>query len=336
MKKSHLMARNTSVVILWAALVWGASLADIARAQNTFPSSGNVGIGTSAPSSLLQIQGGATSDEVRLGQDATNYYHIGRNTSTGALDFVGTQTGYTGLTVNGPVGIGSGSVISSGFMVDISASSTNVTGFRVTNNGTGALAQIQNRLANAEGSFAYYGITDQAYTAAPLLANRAFFGSSATDTVFFTQGTQDLIFGTGGTAASNERMRVTAAGNVGIGTSDPMYPLAVHGTIQAMEVIVNTGWSDYVFAPSYRPAPLSEIAAYVMENHHLPGIPSEAEVLEKGVSLGEMQSKLLAKIEELTLHAIEAEKRSDRLERENGELRERVARIEARKPAGAK
>jgi hypothetical protein len=54
----------------------------------------------------------------------------------------------------------------------------------------------------------------------------------------------------------------------------------------------------------------------------LPEIPSTKEVEEKGMSVGEMQSKLLAKIEELTLHMIQAGQ-------ENRELRARVGRLEA-------
>ncbi len=115
---------------------------------------------------------------------------------------------------------------------------------------------------------------------------------------------------------------INNAGNVGIGTTSPRYPLSVNGIIQAKEVLVNTGWSDYVFDPKYRLKPLQEVATYIRENHHLPDIPSAKEVETKGVNLGNMQSKLLAKVEELTLHMIEAE-------RENRELRERIARLEA-------
>lgn len=123
---------------------------------------------------------------------------------------------------------------------------------------------------------------------------------------------------------------VVATGNVGIGTTNPQYLLSVKGTIGAQEVIVTTaGWSDYVFQPTYRLRPLAEVAAYIQENHHLPDIPTEAEVKEKGVSLGDMQVKLLAKVEELTLHMIEADERSKSLEQQNQELRERISRIEA-------
>lgn len=123
-------------------------------------------------------------------------------------------------------------------------------------------------------------------------------------------------------------MNITSGGNVGIGTTNPQNALSVLGTIQATEVLVNTGWSDYVFAPRYRLAPLTEIAAYIQRNRHLPDIPSASEVREKGVSLGEMQSKLLAKIEELTLHMIREDERNTLLERQNRDLQARIARLE--------
>lgn len=125
-------------------------------------------------------------------------------------------------------------------------------------------------------------------------------------------------------------------GNVGIGTANPQYLLSVKGTVGAEEFIVtNTGWSDYVFQPGYRLRPLSEVGAYIQANHHLPDIPSETEVKEKGVSVGEMQSKLLAKVEELTLHMIQADERNNRLEQQNQELRDRLARLEKGAAASA-
>jgi tRNA A58 N-methylase Trm61 len=80
---------------------------------------------------------------------------------------------------------------------------------------------------------------------------------------------------------------------------------------------------------------LGEDKAYIAAHHRLPGIPSEQEVQEKGVGLGDMQARLLAKVEELTLHMIRADERNNRLEQRNRELqeqnrqiRERIARLE--------
>jgi hypothetical protein len=138
---------------------------------------------------------------------------------------------------------------------------------------------------------------------------------------FYGGATYFLQTQTPGLADWQYRFTIGSNGNVGIGTTNPTSKLSVNGTIQAKEVIVNTGWSDYVFEPAYHLRPLNEVAAYIKENHHLPEIPSEAEVQQNGVGLGEMQSKLLAKIEELTLHMIQADE-------QNRDLRERLARLE--------
>jgi len=154
-------------------------------------------------------------------------------------------------------------------------------------------------------------------------------GSEAGAVIFTTR------FGAADINATTERMRITGGGNVGIGTSTPQYRLAVNGTIGAKEVIVtNTGWPDYVFKPDYRLRPLGEVRAFIQKHHHLPDIPSEAEVKEQGVSLGDMQAKLLAKVEELTLHLIRQDEQNrelrQNLTKENQELRERLELLEKR------
>jgi hypothetical protein len=122
------------------------------------------------------------------------------------------------------------------------------------------------------------------------------------------------------------RMIIDQNGNVGIGTSSPQHALHVAGTIGAEEVIVSATGADYVFQPDYRLSPLTEVASYIEQNHHLPGIPSAQEVQAQGVNLGDMQTKLLAKIEELTLHMID-------LEQQNRELKDRIARVEGQAAA---
>jgi hypothetical protein len=117
------------------------------------------------------------------------------------------------------------------------------------------------------------------------------------------------------------RMVIDQIGNVGIGTTTPSHKLAVNGAIRAKEVIVDTNWADYVFEADYRLAPLAEVESHIKAKKHLPGIPSAAEVAEHGVSMGDMQAKLLSKVEELTLHLIAQEKRLTQLEAENRDLR---------------
>ncbi len=133
--------------------------------------------------------------------------------------------------------------------------------------------------------------------------------------------------GTSATAGASFAPTVIATfnynGNVGIGTTTPQQLLDVAGTMAAREVIVSTTGADYVFDSDYRLTPLPEVANYIQEHHHLPDIPSATEMKEKGVGVADMQAKLLAKIEELTLHMIQAEQ-------ENRDLRARITRLEAR------
>jgi len=115
------------------------------------------------------------------------------------------------------------------------------------------------------------------------------------------------------------RLTIDNSGNVGIGvnTSPLVYKLEVKGTIHAKEVIVdvNGALADYVFHPSYKLMPLYQVEQFVKTNSHLPEIPSAAEVTKNGLNMGEMQNKLLQKIEELTLYVIEQQKKIEELER---------------------
>ncbi len=120
---------------------------------------------------------------------------------------------------------------------------------------------------------------------------------------------------------ANRKVTFKSNGRVGIGTTSPAYELAVNGTIRCKQLIVDTGWSDFVFRDDYKLPPLSEVDQFIKQKGHLPGIPSEAEVKEKGVNVGDISSKLLQKIEELTLYVID-------LKKENDILKEKIANIE--------
>jgi hypothetical protein len=105
-------------------------------------------------------------------------------------------------------------------------------------------------------------------------------------------------------------------GNVGIGTQNPDQKLTIKGKVHAEEVIIDltVPQPDYVFEEGYNLKPLNELETYVKENKHLPGIPTADEVSKNGLSAGEMQAKLLEKVEELTLYTIQLKRENERLE----------------------
>ncbi|MNY20249.1 hypothetical protein D3C86_1537210 [compost metagenome] len=118
-------------------------------------------------------------------------------------------------------------------------------------------------------------------------------------------------------------------GNVGIGTDDSRgYKLAVNGKIRAQEIKVEASpWPDYVFARDYQLPTLQETEKHIKDKGHLPGIPSAAEVKANGIDLGEMNAKLLQKIEELTLHLIEREKRDKQQQLQIEQLQKQITAI---------
>ncbi len=123
--------------------------------------------------------------------------------------------------------------------------------------------------------------------------------------------------GSGATGGGKPLLYVRGDGNVGIGTSAPQAKLAVKGDIFAQKVkVTQSGWADFVFHPEYQLPSLQEVERFIKDNKHLPEIPSEKEVEKDGLDVGEMNKKLLQKVEELTLYIIELKKESVEQRRE--------------------
>lgn len=118
---------------------------------------------------------------------------------------------------------------------------------------------------------------------------------------------------------------IRASNGVGINTDEcGSLALAVNGHIGAREITVTSlsEWPDYVFAEDYDLMNLDQLESEIRSKGHLPDLPSAEVIAEDGISLGDMQSRLLKKVEELTLYVLEINK-------ENENLRARLEELEA-------
>lgn len=106
------------------------------------------------------------------------------------------------------------------------------------------------------------------------------------------------------------------------------YRLFVRDGIKTEKVKVDVasanGWADYVFNKNYKLLSLSDVEKHIDEKGHLPNVPSAEDVVENGINLGEMDAKLLEKIEELTLYVIQLNKDIKQVKDENKELKKTI------------
>lgn len=224
-----------------------------ASAQNTFPSSGKVGIGTAVPETKLHLVQLSTGLKTQYGtfliedQDAI-------------IDLVSNQSDRWGSAINFVEGSGS--------------SNTDVWSIaRQTTQGTG-------------------------------------------------DSSLNFSFGTNNNHLNSTKLIIKPNGKIGIGTLTPDSRLSVNGDIHTKEVRVDlTSWPDFVFKSDYNLPSLQDVKQFIFENGHLKDIPNELEVEENGVLIGEMNAKLLQKIEELTLYLIAQNEELIFLKKELSELK---------------
>ena len=122
---------------------------------------------------------------------------------------------------------------------------------------------------------------------------------------------------------------IDGTGNVGIGTMNTStYKLSVNGNIRAKDIVVETGWSDFVFENNYKLLPLEEVRAFIKTNKHLPGIPAANEIVKNGLKVAEAQTKMMQKIEELTLYLLEQNEKLKQLETKNQLLEQKLENLQ--------
>ncbi len=263
--------------------------------QFRIKNNGYVGIGTSSPADRLEVKGNV----IRI-TDGTNSSLWNRLvTNSNGTFSIKNPSGDDHFVINGNrIGIGTNSPEE---LLDVDGDSEFGTG-------TGVLKIKQGNLT-FDGEERTYLIHDRG-------TNRK-IGLGITDNgsvrnyIELFEGNapnnQYIDFGIQGVSA----MKINAEGKVAIGTTDfsGSHELRVEGSIGAREIKVEaSSWSDFVFENDYKLRTLEEVEEHIAEKGHLPEIPSEAEVTENGINLGEMNAKLLQKIEELTLYLIEQNK----------------------------
>ena len=99
------------------------------------------------------------------------------------------------------------------------------------------------------------------------------------------------------------------------------YKLIVNGGLVAKEVKVRSDFADYVFEKDYPLLSLKAVEAHIKEKGHLHNTPSAKEIQKNGLNLSEITTNQQEKIEELFLHLIEMEKKIDKLQQENKNLK---------------
>ncbi|WP_332368756.1 hypothetical protein [Spirosoma telluris] len=152
----------------------------------------------------------------------------------------------------------------------------------------------------------------------------------------FRQAAADSSVSEGWSLLADGNLQNTNSGGVvigqGLSKTPNGYKLYVEDGILTEKVKValksTAEWSDYVFSPTYRLAPLAEVASYVKSNKHLPGIPSAEEVVRDGMDVRDMNAKLLSKIEELTLYLINLKEEVNVLKKQNKDLKKHTSHLE--------
>ena len=122
------------------------------------------------------------------------------------------------------------------------------------------------------------------------------------------------VHGNYGVAADKmTALSITSNGNIGIGIITPKEKLSVNGNIRAKEIKVEAeNWPDYVFEKGYLLPDLRHTKSFIEAYGHLPEMPSAKMISAEGQDLGDLQIRLLKKVEELTLHLIRLEELNEK------------------------
>ncbi|MFZ2226864.1 MAG: hypothetical protein WAV64_05575, partial [Candidatus Moraniibacteriota bacterium] len=241
---------------------------------------GNAGIGTTGPGTKLDVNGEGTfrgtanfspvltlgtpaainavidtADEIFFNIDSDNNqtgagYHFRHNSTLGnagaeLVTFL--DSGNVGIGTTGPTQL-----------LHLYKDANAYIGMDIINpnTGAGAVSRVllgQSTASSNYGGFYYFNPT---FTTNGLFMADSFNVDSAGPgglVLLSHNASAPMIFGTGGYAAANERMRITSTGNVGIGTTEPLEKLQVAGAMRITGALAtasdgNWGAIDYASA----------------------------------------------------------------------------------------
>lgn len=260
--------------------------------QNTFPTTGNVGIGTSSPTSSLQIKKtSSTNGDIKI--------------EDGRLFIGNVNTNQLGSYNEVKFKIDGSSMLESKYpyyraildtpnfekvVLDMAIAFDNYTFSNISKKGDVVIRKT------GTGNF--------------IIANE---DKNNINNIKFTTTAPNETY-------ASTKLIITNNGNVGIGTETPDAKLAVNGDIHSKEVRIDlNNWPDYVFDQNYILPTIAQAEQHIKEKGHLINMPSAETIETKGLELGEITRLQQEKIEELTLYIIELNKRIERLEKSNNQ-----------------
>jgi len=294
---------------------------------------GRLGLGLNSPSALLDVEGDARVAEA-LDVFGTTTVHD--NTSS-------SSAGNGALVIEGGAGIGENANI--GQNLDVDGTATVGNNFTVEATGTASILSVLQSTGSDNGALTVAGGAgidrnlnvgeNLDVNGTATVGNDFTVEAAGTASILSLQQSTEPDNGAlvvNGGAGINRNLNIGGITRIGTlnapaivgGESTSGYHLFVAGGILTEEVLVRTGWADYVFEDDYDLRPLREVEAFIQANGHLPDVPSAAEIENNGLTLGANAKNQQVKIEELFLYLIEMNKEIEELKEENELLKAKI------------